>query len=1518
MMLAALVSLLSLVVASIPSVAAASAPAVAISRFESLPGRLSYFDDSAVVLYHDSIRGRVLRSPDEGKTWAPVAGPPSGSAYMLIEHPYDKRMAFILSSGKSHWRSADRGATWQEFKTPEAPAVRAGPPLEFNADQKHYEHIIFTGKKCKPWTPWGGNICHDEAYVTTDGFASDPKPLIEFLVHCSWAKATPEIQVSQDHLKRIFCIAWEDSPNGRRSSSLLDDPSHIIRSDPHTRHAISPRASAPTRLFYSDDFYKSRKLVELDMGRDAKNFVGLGPSKRYLVTALRDAQGSSGTSPRGEEMALFVSKDGDRWLKAKFPHGHGLRENAYTIVDSTLHSLVVDVLDGQGSSTGVLFTSDSDGVHFVKSLDKTRRNSRGIVDFEHLENIEGVAIANVIADDSPSGRLENQKVRSMITWDDGSRWAYIRAPKTDSAKCNVDNVQSCSLNLHSVSKPHNLGRVFSSTAPGFVMAVGSIGDRLLPYEECDTFLSTDAGKSWRLVSKDAHKYEFGDQGGILVIVDDEDSTDHVNYSFDQGKTWQKLSLGLKMRAKILTTIPDSTSLKFLLVGTQARIDAGSKPRHVAAFLDFATVGKRKCAEKDFEKWYAEDGGTNEAKRCLMGHKQWYKRRKADADCIVGDKFNDPVGREDPCPCTDADYECDFGYVADDAGKCVPTTKERVPAGECTGGRKTYQGSSGYRKIPGNTCDASRGVRKDQEVSKPCSEGAPDPGTIAKQRHEFPSHVVDYAWFSDSSTLLVQVEDGSIWESKNDGASWTQRVPDPVSDDPHSRFLTIAMHEYDKERGYLITSDQYVWYTTNGGKKWLWFTTPAPANGLGLQILRFHPEKSDWLIWTSSEGCIGGSGDECHARAWYTLDHGRNWHSIDKYVKTCDWARGKNFPVDSQAIICESYKNKRGSQLSFDASNNELQLIWGSSFYRDKKILLDSVVGYAVFEEFMIAAELRKSTGSLALKVSMDGHTFAEAGLPPNLKLDDKAYTILDSVTKSIFLHVTTHAARGSEWGTILKSNGNGTYYALSQEMVNRNELGFVDFEKMLGLDGIALINVVSNADDAAVSGRKQLQTRITHNDGGRWKSLVPPRADAFGQPYTCNHVGCSLHLHGFTERDDPRNSLSSPSAVGLMLAVGNVGEKLAPYQDSDTFLTRDGGFTWEEVHKDAHKWEFGDQGSIILLVNDEEPTDEVLYSLNEGLKWDSFRFGERLRVKNILTVPEDTRRKFVLLGDIPGAQSKSVAVHLDFSALSTRKCVLNPQRPEADDFELWSPSEEREESCLFGRQTHYYRRKRSADCYVGEKLVQPHSIARNCTCKAADFECEFNHYRNAEGKCVQHAGTAKLTSDPYEQCQNGEDYWYERTNMRKIPYSSCDGGSRPDRGPRHPCPMSTRRHGFLWWTTVILSPFVLAGLVGFWWSKRNTRARGAYGSIRLPEPERYSDSPAMQLLVSVPWAVIGLASTAWAWAIQQLDRVPFLSRPVPRTRVSYGGYRGLAQEEDAAILRDYDDEDFEGPATDMR
>lgn len=152
---------------------------------------------------------------------------------------------------------------------------------------------------------------------------------------------------------------------------------------------------------------------------------------------------------------------------------------------------------------------------------------------------------------------------------------------------------------------------------------------------------------------------------------------------------------------------------------------------------------------------------------------------------------------------------------------------------------------------------------------------------------------------------------------------------------------------------------------------------------------------------------------------------------------------------------------------------------------------------------------------------------------------------------------------------------------------------------------------------------------------------------------------CALHIHGYTERYDARATYSSPSAIGLMMAVGNVGTELAPYADSDTFFTRDGGFTWEEVHKDAHLFEFGDSGSVLVMSNDEGPTDHVLFSLDEGITWKEYKFAgtsdPKLRIHEIVTVPKDTSRKFILFG-YPHMREEIVAVHIDFSAITTKQC----------------------------------------------------------------------------------------------------------------------------------------------------------------------------------------------------------------------------------------------------------------------
>ncbi|KAI5121770.1 hypothetical protein M0805_009581 [Coniferiporia weirii] len=1453
----ALVVLLSVLLLGLVSVVGAQGqPEVSYTTFHNFPQRLFFFDDAPTSIYFDLSDGVVYVSHDEGKSWT-TADVPKGEATMVIEHPFDNKYAFILTKHTKHYRTADRGKTWQTFEMPVPPSF-VPFPLSFHSEAASYGYIMYQGTSCVKSTFGWGSVCHDETYYTTDAFSSPPKLLLSETSRCQFAHSSKEFR-HEAHHDLIYCVAFDTTTN---------TGSHTLSS---------------SRLFASSDFFQDdQRVIDLGIGKNARGVLALAIVSKFAVVALKDLAGNG-------DMLLYVSIDAQSWARAQFPHQSSaqLRENAYTIVEGTTHSLGVDVLLNAQDTLGTLFVSNSNGTFFVESLRDTNRNDLGFVDFENIYGVEGVGIANVVANPQDvQGRGATKQLQSRITFDDGSTWNRLTPPERDatgeSIGCDPSDAAKCSLHLHSVTAPHNFGRIFSSPAPGLVLAVGSVGPYLKPYEDCDTFLSTDAGLRWTMVRKEAHKYEFGDKGSIMVLVQDEDGVDEVQYSSNLGRTWNTLKLDYRLRARALTTVPDSTSQKFMLVGQLARRDQTGSGSYVVAHIDFENTRPRQCGDADFEKWYARSGDSHE---CIMGHKQWYLRRKPDADCYVGREFDDPVEHEDNCPCTDADFECDYNYIRS-GDLCLPAGPEPIPAGVCRDSSGTYMGSSGYRLIPGNTCVKKAEGSKDEPVEKSCSLAQPEEGEATHQVFEFDAEIVQYAYFKESTTILVRLSDGTVWQSSNEGYTWIQLFPD-------ERFVVFYMHTYSHDRAYLITSSKTYYYTTDTGRSWNDLSAPLVPNTFGAVIMHFHLT-SDYLIWTGNAGCEGG-GEECRAEAYYSTDHGRYWSLIEKYVRNCAWARDAELKIDSTQVICETYRDKQGNQRLFNSDTNPLQLVGGTQFFKNKKLLFERVVGFAKFSEFLIVAEYLEEKRSLDLQVSLDGKNFATGIFPPTLRPQNHAYTILESSTKSVFMHLTTSEFPYPFWGVIMKSNGNGTYFGISAENVNRNDRGFVDFEKMIGLDGIALINVVSNADSAIITGRKELQSRITHNDGGSWKPLVPPKTDAHGAQYDCTSTSCALQIHGYTERFDTRATYSSPSVPGLLMAVGNVGETLAPYTESDTFLSRDAGFSWQEIHKDAHLWEFGDSGSILVIANDEEPTDHVLFSIDEGISWREYKFTsrEKVRVKSIVTVPQDTSRKFILFGYYPRSVRSAVAIHLDLSSVTRTQCVLDLENPVNDDFEYWSPAEEREERCLFGRQTLYHRRIRNRNCYIGNQPKIAEKIVSNCACTDADFECEFNHVRNSAGECVLVTGASPMPND--DTCPYGEDFWYERTPYRKIPYSSCEGGIHPDRGDRHTCP-GIKGHGFFFWLFVLFLPIALAGLVGYWIYRRSGLARGA---IRLPGPDlrpAYSNSSAMDTLASIPWFIVGVVGIAW-------ER---LSSSLPWSR-SRGGYRSVTVDEDAQVLR-FDDE----------
>jgi hypothetical protein len=70
-----------------------------------------------------------------------------------------------------------------------------------------------------------------------------------------------------------------------------------------------------------------------------------------------------------------------------------------------------------------LFKSNSEGSAFNRVLDNTNRNAVGSVDFEKVEGLDGIIIANQVENvdelNDGSGKFVDKKIITKISHDDG-------------------------------------------------------------------------------------------------------------------------------------------------------------------------------------------------------------------------------------------------------------------------------------------------------------------------------------------------------------------------------------------------------------------------------------------------------------------------------------------------------------------------------------------------------------------------------------------------------------------------------------------------------------------------------------------------------------------------------------------------------------------------------------------------------------------------------------------------------------------------------------------------------------------------------------------------------------------------------------------------------------------------------------------------------------------------------------------------------------------------------------------
>ncbi|EGW32507.1 uncharacterized protein SPAPADRAFT_138012 [Spathaspora passalidarum NRRL Y-27907] len=1500
MLLSNLVIFLSLLIASVRGDTSYT-PDITTVTSDHVAREIRYFDDSSNVLL---LRQTTLSiSFDDGKSFEKVKTISEPVVYFQMD-PFNRNRAFAFTLSENQYVTEDKGRNWRKFKADLHIDENSNsfPQISFNVANPDY--LMISSYKCPPQEPFTFR-CKQTYYYTKDGFKSVKKLPLDGAHICKFVKSTKTFKADKD--ETILCITNDINSFG-----------HVVAS----------------HLYKSDNFFSDKQEITLGKQSDSGIIIDIKVEETFIIAIVNLDKFNEKS-----RVHLYISKDGQTFAKADLEID--VKYGVMSFLPSSASSLFFQILQYSNDKfqASKLYSSDSFGLHYTTDLEQIAGGN-----IQKVENIDGAWIANVGVDKSDNnddessgksvldylvGGIFSKNIITKYSFNDGREWNLLKSTNED---CKISS--GCSVHLWEYSELDGEGKFVTGPTPGILMGVGNTGSHLnKDFSKLRTFVSRDGGASWTQVLDFPTIFSFGDQGNVIVAIPFGGKgrmkpSDKVYYSLDQGKSWNNVDLKNPIYPLAVLTTIDGTSRNFLLAG------ATSERTEVIYTLDFTKAYDGvTCKDDAYEEYYARSIADNPP-LCIYGHREKFRRRKQDQACFVNKLFEDVKVIDEPCPCIDLDFECALGFKSSpkDQHICIPDPAQL--ANMCKGQKELKLEDKVL--IDGDKCDLGKKKLSDFIVKETidCTKYNNDkekPGNthdIVVNVNEIEGELVQYAYIDESKqfgadNIVLKSSDNHVYVSNSGGVSFV-RVPIP---DKIVAFYTGPI----PGQVILITESKLIYVSRDGGATFIKQQAPTPPHPLVPRAVAFHTSNPDKFIWFGGD-CESQS--DCPVTAYITDNSGSDFFKVPlKNVQTCDFV-GAVFenPVEDLLFCASRDGDNKLKLVSLTAGSNE-----------EPKVLYPHIVGYAITGNYVVVATVNQKDDkrtTLEAKVTVDGKVFADADFPHDFQLDSQqAYTILDSKTKAIFLHMTTSLEPNFEYGAILKSNSNGTSYALVLDAVNRNREGYVDYDRIDdGLEGVIISNIVANP--GAKNSKKQIQTMITHNDGGEWNFLLPPAVDSKNQKYKCQGSKCHLHLHGFTERADYRDTYSSGSATGFLIGAGNVGEYLEDYDKSSTFMSKDGGVTWKEIKQGNYMWEYGDHGTILVLVSNYEETNTLLYSLDEGESWIEYKFADsKVRVLDLATVPTDTSRKFVIFAK-DGDQRKTLAYSIDFTNIHPRQCQLDLDHPDKDDYEYWSPMnpsslDVEEPKCLFGHEAKYLRRaKGHYDCFIGSAPVKDgFKVIRNCSCTRRDYECDYNYYRDTDNTCKLVKGLTPEDKKK-EMCEKpGAFEYFVSTGYRKIPLTTCEGGKQFDSWNPLPCPGKQKEFNHHYGTEVtghklfllLFVPLVIF-LGAFWFVyDRGIRRNGGFkrlGQIRLDDDENGFDpieNNQVDVIVNrvVKGGIFAVAITVATFkTIIKIDKMifermtsVFLGRAPGRR--NYVNVPDEFEDEEAALFGDYDDDEEE-------
>uniref|UniRef100_A0A3B4TB84 Sortilin-like n=1 Tax=Seriola dumerili TaxID=41447 RepID=A0A3B4TB84_SERDU len=509
-----------------------------------------------------------------------------------------------------------------------------------------------------------------------------------------------------------------------------------------------------------------------------------------------------------------------------------------------------------------------------------------------------------------------------------------------------------------------------------------------------------------------------------------------------------------------------------------------------------------------------------------------------------------------------------------------------------------------------------------------------------------------------------------------------------------------------------------------------------------QPITYHFLNPDYLVALSIDGGL-----------WLSLDFGAKWTKVHDGVHSFSWGAGVNlFFSCSRVDTVEA--DKRGDWVLKRTKD------LGKTF----TIIHEDIYSFGYIGAFLFFSVMEDLRSPRVMYFSSDqGETFSRALLPS--ASTEQFYSILDGDEDMLFMHVDNPG--DTYFGTMYTSDDRGILFSKSLERHLFDGQRKSDFTNITSLRGVYLTNKLDE------DGR--VRSVISFNRGGMWRQLnKPENVDCREQIKSCN-----LHIHGEHSRNNrivPMVALSEPTAIGLVIAHGTVGDSLSSSQHPDVFVSSDGGYNWRGTLRGTHHYSILDSGGLIVAVEAqrEGQVKTIKFSTDEGQCWKSYNFTDQpFFFAGLASEPGTKAMNVSVWGFRPeeDGQPMWVAVTIDFQSLITREC--NEQ-----DYEEWlahstEGGDSERNGCVLGVKETYRRLKKQSVCRNGKSFVVSKKQSP-CSCTREDYLCDYGYYRHVNtSECVRQPNAPNKT---LEVCLNGEEDELLTAGYRKVPSNKCEGG----------------------------------------------------------------------------------------------------------------------------------------------